>query len=88
MVWSGISKSPSSFVYPSEGKSERKESLSNGEISIVIPARSSDEKYLLKVNPFHNTWAEAHNEKCEAIPLPTLFPDKFIDDIDLLGDDI
>ena len=66
---------------------ERKESLSNGEISIVIPARSSDEKYLLKVNPFHNSWAEAHNEKCEAIPLPTLFPDKYDDIFDLMGDD-
>lgn len=43
---------------------ERKESLSNGEIHILIPIRSSEEKYSLKFNPFHRSWSDFHKLKC------------------------
>ena len=43
--------------------SERKNSMSNGEINILIPKKSSG-NYSLKFNPFHNSWAELHKRKC------------------------
>ena len=44
---------------------ERKESMSNGEINILIPiGLSGTETYSLKFNPFHKSWSDYHKLKC------------------------
>jgi hypothetical protein len=46
---------------------ERKQSLSNGEINILIPQGTSDDKYSLKFNPFHTSWSDYHKSKCRTV---------------------
>jgi len=43
---------------------ERKESISNGEVNILIPIGFSEETYSLKFNPFHKSWSDYHDDMC------------------------